>query len=259
MNMFSDTPSFWGDRLKASVLHLGLSLGIATLAALLVFVVWYPNPYREISGGRELFLLLVAVDVILGPLITLAVFNRNKPRRELRRDLAVVGLLQLAALGYGLWTVAAARPVHLVFEYKIFRMVHAIDVPPELLSQTPVGVDALPLTGPTMLGLRAVKDSKESLDATMAALQGFTLSARPDLWQPYEKSVPEVLQVARPIAELKARFANQAGEIDRVLMQAGRDSQNTVYVPMAGRKSFWTVFLDASSAQVVAAMPLDSF
>jgi hypothetical protein len=32
-----------------------------------------------------------------------------------------------------------------------------------------------------------------------------------------------------------------------------------VYVPMAGRKSFWTVFLDDSSAQVVAAMPLDSF
>ena len=54
MNMFSDTHSFWGDRLKASTLHLGLSLCIAALAALLVFAVWYPNPYREISGGREL-------------------------------------------------------------------------------------------------------------------------------------------------------------------------------------------------------------
>jgi len=154
MTMFSDTPSFWGDRLKASALHLGLSLCIAALAALLVFAVWYPNPYREISGGRELFLLLVAVDVILGPLITLAVFNRKKPHRELRRDLAIVAVIQLAALGYGLWTVALARPVHMVFEYKNFRMVHAVDVPPELLPQTPAGVEALPLTGPTLLGLR---------------------------------------------------------------------------------------------------------
>jgi len=259
MTMFSDTPSFWGDRLKASALHLGLSLCIAALAALLVFAVWYPNPYREISGGRELFLLLVAVDVILGPLITLAVFNRKKPHRELRRDLMVVGLIQLAALGYGLWTVAVARPVHMVFEYNHFRVVHAIDVPPELLSQTPAGVEALPLTGPTLLGLRPFKDDKESMDATMAALQGLTLSSRPDLWQPYEKSVPEVLKVARPASELKARFVNQATEIDRVLTQAGRTAENTVYVPMAGRKSFWTVFLDASSVQVVAAMPLDSF
>jgi len=259
MTMFSDTPSFWGDRLKASALHLGLSLCIAALAALLVFAVWYPNPYREISGGRELFLLLVAVDVILGPLITLAVFNRKKPHRELRRDLMVVGLIQLAALGYGLWTVAVARPVHMVFEYNHFRVVHAIDVPPELLSQTPAGVEALPLTGPTLLGLRPFKDDKESMDATMAALQGLTLSSRPDLWQFYEKSVPEVLKVARPVSDLKARFVNQAPEIDRVLTQAGCTAENTVYVPMAGRKSFWTVFLDASSAQVVAAMPLDSF
>jgi hypothetical protein len=259
MTMFSDTPSFWGDRLKASALHLGLSLCIAALAALLVFAVWYPNPYREISGGRELFLLLVAVDVVLGPLITLAVFNRSKPRKELRRDLAVVGLIQLAALGYGLWTVAVARPVHMVFEYKNFRVVHAIDVPPELLSQTPDGINALPLTGPTLLGLRPFKDSKESMDATMAALQGLSLSSRPDLWQPYEKSVPEVLKVAKPVSELKARFADQAVEIDRVLVKAGRNSQNTVYVPMAGRKSFWTAFVDASTAQVVATMPLDSF
>jgi len=62
------------------------------------------------------------VDVILGPLITLTVFNRSKPRSELVRDLTVVGLIQLAALGYGLWTVFVARPVHLVFEYDRFRV-----------------------------------------------------------------------------------------------------------------------------------------
>jgi hypothetical protein len=69
---------------------------------LLVFLVWYPNPYREISGGRELFLILVTVDVILGPLITLSIFNPVKAWKVLRRDLAIVGLIQLAALGYGM-------------------------------------------------------------------------------------------------------------------------------------------------------------
>ena len=77
------------------------SLLTICFAALLVFGIWYPYPYREISGGRELFLLVITVDVILGPLITLAVFNRKKPRSELRRDLAIVALLQLGALGYG--------------------------------------------------------------------------------------------------------------------------------------------------------------
>jgi hypothetical protein len=49
------------------------------VAAALVFGVWYPYPYREISGGRELFLIVVTVDVIWGHCITLAVFNRTKP------------------------------------------------------------------------------------------------------------------------------------------------------------------------------------
>ena len=125
---------FWQDRLKASSIHLGISLAIALLAALLVFGLWYPYPYREISGGRELFLILVAVDVILGPLMTLTIFNRSKPWPELRRDLAIVVLLQLAALSYGLWSVFVARPVHLVFEYDRFRVVHAVEVPPEMLA-----------------------------------------------------------------------------------------------------------------------------
>ena len=68
----------WKSKFKTAGIHLGLSLGLAVLAALLVFYIWYPYPYREISGGRELFLLVVAVDVILGPLITLSVSNHRE-------------------------------------------------------------------------------------------------------------------------------------------------------------------------------------
>ncbi|MFZ3218972.1 MAG: TfpX/TfpZ family type IV pilin accessory protein [Rhodoferax sp.] len=257
--MLLTTSAFWRDRLKAGAIHLGLSLLIAALAALLVFGVWYPYPYRELSGGRELFLLVVTVDVILGPLITLAVFNRAKPLPELRRDLATVVLIQLAALGYGMWTVSVARPVHMVFEYDRFRVVHAIDVPPELLEKTPPGVEALPWTGPTLLALREFKDGQERMDATLAAMQGASLSSRPDLWRAYASAVPDILQAARPVAELQARFPARAQEIDRVLAATGHNPQTLRYLPLAGRKAFWTVFLDPVTAQVVASLPLDPY
>ena len=121
--------SFWAGRARAAAIHLTISLALAALAGLLVFAVWYPYPYREISGGRELFILVVTVDVVMGPLMTLAVFNLSKPRKELFRDLAVIAVLQIAALVYGLWTVAVARPVHLVFEIDRFRVVHSIRDP----------------------------------------------------------------------------------------------------------------------------------
>ena len=249
----------WKERIRAAAIHLGISLAIAALAALLVFGLWYPYPYREISGGRELFFIVVSVDVILGPLITLAIFNRRKPWALLRRDLAIVGLIQLAALGYGLWTVFVARPVHLVFEIDRFRVVHALDVPQELLGRNQAGIEAMPVLGPTLLSVRPFRNSNESMEVTLAAVQGVAIGSRPDLWQPYEAGRQDVLKVAKPVAQLKARFPARAAEIDAAVKAGGRSPDSFAYVPLAGRKSFWTAFVDPSTADIVGFMPLDSF
>lgn len=249
----------WAQRARAAGLHFGFSALIAGLAALLVFGLWYPYPYREISGGRELFAIVVTVDVLLGPLITFAVFDRRKPIRELRLDLAVVVAIQLAGLGYGLWTVLEARPVHLVFEIDRFRVVHAVDIDARLLPATPAGIEAKPLLGPTLLAIRPFKDAGEKADATLAALGGADLGARPDFWQPYVAARADVLRAAAPAEELKGRFRDRAAEIDAALRQVGRSAEEIAYVPMTGRKSFWTVFVDARTADVVGFMPLDSF
>jgi hypothetical protein len=248
-------------RLNAALIHLGISLAVAALAALLVFLVWYPYPYREISGGRSLFLLLVSVDVIMGPLMTLVVFNRSKPRRELRRDMVIICLLQVVALAYGLWTMAAARPVHLVFEIDRFRVVHAIDVPTDLLHQAPIDLQRLPLTGPTLLSVREFKNAQESFDATAAALRGVALGARPDLWQSYAKGKQQVVEKARPLAELKIRFPTHEADIDRTLANSlGEKSLTSIgYIPMMGRNTFWTLLVDVNTAEVVAFTPIDSF
>lgn len=253
---------FWKARLNAAGIHLGISLTLAALAALLVFFVWYPYPYREISGGRSLFLLVITVDVIMGPLLTLAIFSAGKSLRALRFDLAIIGVLQLSALAYGLWTVAVARPVHLVFEINRFLVVHAIDVPPDLLKNASPAFRELPLTGPTLLSVRAFKDNVEKSDVTMAALGGVAVGARPDLWQSYGSGKSQVLQVARPLAELKTRFPARVGEIDMAVnsaVAAGRTAPPVAYVPMISRSTFWTVLVDASTSEVIAFVPIDSF
>lgn len=247
------------DRLGASGIHLGISLCVAVFAAALVFGLWYPYPYSEISGGRELFFLVVAVDVIMGPLITLAIFNRAKPRRELLIDFTVVGLLQLAALGYGLWTVFAARPVHLVFEYSRMTVVHAIDVDADLLAKAPTSLQKLPVTGPTVIALRPFKNPAEQFDATMAAFEGFPLAARSDLWQAYEPVRADVLKEAKPVAELRARFSNQAAQIDRAIAATGKPVTDVRYLPLLSRKTAWTVLLDTTTAEPLGYLPLDSF
>lgn len=255
------SPSLKG-RLLATGIHLTLSSVVAAMAAWLVFALWYPYPYREISGGRHLFLIVMAVDVIMGPLLTLAVFNRNKPTAELRRDLTVIGLLQVAALAYGLWTVSVARPVHLVFEIDRFRVVHAIDIPEEEMDLAPPDLRRLPWTGPTLLSVRNFRNQQEGSDATLAAVQGFPLGARPFLWQRYDEARPQILKVARPLSDLKNRFPDQAGTIDAALRSGpdrGGANPSVAYIPMAGRDKFWTALLDLRTTEVITFVPIDSF
>jgi len=248
----------WKERGRASGIHLCISLLVALVAGTLMFALWFPYPYREISGGRELFMLVVGVDVVLGPLITFMIFNRTKPWRELRRDLASVGVLQMAFLAYGLWSVSLARPVHLVWEIDRFRVVHAADIPEELM-RGPAGAVPLPWTGPTLIAARPFRNANEDQEATLAALEGLHIGARPELWQPYDAARARISAQARPATELKSRFAALASQIDEVLRPSGRSIEGVAYVPMVGRNSFWTAFVDAKSADVIAFMPLDPF
>ncbi len=249
----------WREKFVAAGIHFGLSIAVAALTALLVFGLWYPYPYREISGGRELFLLVVTVDVILGPLLTFIIFSRRKPRAELLRDLAVIAMIQLAALGYGTWTVFVARPVHLVFEIDRFRVVHAVDIDEQLMDKAPPGVEACRYGGPRCWLYVRSRMSKEKFDATIAALGGADMGARPDLWQSYDQSRADVLRAAKPVSQLKTRFPAQGAEIDAVLHKAGRKPEATAYLPMVGRSVVWTAFVDATTAEVVGFLPLDSF
>ena len=247
------------DRLRASAIHLAISLSIALLAALVVFGLWFPYPYRELSGGRDLFLLVIAVDVVMGPLITLVIFNRAKSRRHLVMDFSVVGLLQLAALSYGLFTVFIARPVHLVFEFHRMAVVHAVDVDPKLLSEAPPELQYLPLTGPTLLSLRAFKTADEQMTSTLQAAQGLAQAAQPGLWQPYSTARADILKEAKPVAQLKSRFPNQAAAIDSAVAKSGFGADKLRYLPLLGRKDAWTVLIDSANAQPVGFLPIDSF
>ncbi|MBC7437924.1 MAG: hypothetical protein H7332_17875 [Bdellovibrionales bacterium] len=84
----------WKDHCRASGNHLHISPALAFLAGLLVFGIWHTYPYREISGDRELFLLLnlpgLATMPMLGPtLVSVRPFKDGN--EQVNATLAMVG------------------------------------------------------------------------------------------------------------------------------------------------------------------------
>lgn len=210
----------------------------------------------EVGG---VFLLIITVDMILGPMITLLIFNNQKSPAELKLDLGFIVLLQTAALTYGVWTIFMVRPVHLVFEFDRFRVVYAIDIRENIATETFESVNVTPYGGPSLLGLRKFKDVEEEVDATIAALQGFSLSSRPYLWQSYNASRIDVMRAAQPIKLMRQRFPNKKIELNAFLQTSAVPEDLIRFLPLVGRKSFWTILIDGRNGDVIGFLPIDSF
>lgn len=245
-----------GTRFRAAFVHLVISALVAALAGVLVLGVWYPWPYAEISGGWAMFWLLVSVDMVIGPMLTLLIYNPTKSRVALILDFSVIGLLQVAALAYGLMSLFEARPVYLVFEYDRFRVVHAADLNDESIAKGAPEFQFLPVTGPRLLSLRRMKDS-ERLEMTLAELSGLHAAMQPTLWQAYVQDAEGVRRRMQPVADLLTRFPASTATIRKALK--GVEVQQAAYVPMIGKEQYWTVLLHQESLDVLGFVLLDSF
>src|SRR5690554_5070320 len=121
-------------RVKAFGVHLLTSAVVALAVVALVFGLWYPAPLATATGVTEIFLILLVVDVCLGPLLTLLVYKEGK--KTLVMDLTIIVLLQLGALGYGVYTVAEDRPAWLVFSVNRFELIRINDINERKLDET---------------------------------------------------------------------------------------------------------------------------
>ena len=112
-------------RQKAFSIHLIISATIAASVIALTLLLWYKPPFFSALGGKHILLILLGVDVTLGPLITLIIFNPMKSRKALTFDLSVIAVLQSAALIYGMSVLFHARPVFVVFSEGSFDLITA--------------------------------------------------------------------------------------------------------------------------------------
>jgi hypothetical protein len=184
-------------RLLAFAIHLAISALIGTLTFALIYFIWFPSPYFQLTNGRELFLLLLGCDVVLGPLLTLVIFNTLKPRRELRRDLTLIAFIQLAALGYGLHVIFEVRPLYVVFYGDQFNVVAAdeVTIDPKLGGTPKLSLHSL--LGPQIVGAE-MPDNKEERQAILwsSVGGGADIFGMPKYFVPYQQMKDAVRQKA---------------------------------------------------------------
>lgn len=237
-------------RLRAFLVHLSISGIIGILVGLVFWFVLYPAPLFRAVGGLDIFLVVLAVDVVLGPCITLLIFRRNK--KGLVFDLAAIAAVQIAALAYGVMTLYAGRPVYVAALGPRFEVIQASEIDRSDLAESG---QELPRWGPLWVGVREEPDPVKRSDMIFSALAGVDYGHKPKYHAPLAQMQARLLAEARPIAELRMRNVAADAEITAWLQAKGYADDAARFVGLKARAQDMAVILDAKTAIVVGVAP----
>lgn len=237
-------------RWKAAGLHLFICVAIALVALAVMLLVWYPWPLFQAMGGNELVMILVAVDVVIGPLCTLVVFKSGK--WGMKFDLMVIGLLQAAAFAYGAYVVSLARPAYIVFVKDRYEVATPVELEPEALAQARFPeFRGVPLWKPRLVATDFPTDKAEQQHLINQALAGLDLQHFPKYYAPYAERRDLVLSKAQTLAEFRQSEPKGARVIEDWLRESGRPEDSVRCLLLRARKAFVAVAVDPKTAEPV--------
>lgn len=242
------------NRFKAALLHLFGTACIVLLIFLVVRLVWYPGKLFEAASGTDLIAILGIVDVVLGPLVTLIIFSPSKP--SLKTDLAIVVLVQLGFLIYGIYSIYVARPVYIPFDEDRFYLVTANEIDPEDRKkvETPV-FKSLPLAGPQIVGTELPEDPGMREKIKFGGMVGMGIQVLPQYYVPYDHAVASIKKAAVQANELaKSVVATSKEDITRLTdYEAAKraEGKNVRFVRLITRKTMLYIAIDMATGEPV--------
>ncbi len=246
---------------RIAFVHFCISLAVVLTVAAYVLLVWFPNGLLQLTGGVGLFVVLILVDLVCGPGLTLVLFDPRKPSLKWRIDIALIVGIQLAALGYGVTQIAKTRPVYLAFEGDRFRVVQALDVDLARIGEAPALLQSLSWTGPRPLGVRlSVPTDADFVASVQESIRGLHPAFRPSRWVTYDSQASQVVSSAKSLDQLERKSATPKRVLSEAVSATGLPKDRLGYLPLVrDLNTSWIVLVDLQSAQPVGSLSIDGW
>jgi hypothetical protein len=190
------------ERFLATAWHIVFSLVLLSIALYLVYEVWYPTPLNIAMGVTSIYLMLLAIDLIVGPFLTFLVYKKDK--KKLCFDLIVILAIQLSAFSFGLYILSQGRPVWQVFVIDDIELVSPIDLRTPITGlKEPQLKDGL-LKAPLWIAAVYSDDTKIRQSQKEAEMfDGISLATRPETYHPLQVKSRVVLEKLQSVDKLR--------------------------------------------------------
>jgi len=225
-------------RKKFFLSHLSISILIALLVMGLVFFVWYPLPLAKAVGVTHIFLMMLAIDVIVGPLLGLLVYKEGK--KSLKFDLTVIIFIQISALLYGIYSIEQGRPVWMVYSVDRFELVRKNEIILENINHVKPQFQHVSWLKPHFVATEFAKNTQQRNDDMFAdVLGGISLAQRPERYVNFAEAKEHIQKRAQSL-ELLQQY-NDKAVVEKTL---AKYPQATAFLPMKASSVDMTVLIN---------------
>lgn len=238
------------ERTKFFLSHLLLSFFVALLIVGLVFFTWYPSPLATAVGVTHIFLMLLVIDVILGPFLGLLVYKKGK--KTLKFDLVVIILIQIVALCYGVYNIEQGRPVWLVYNVDRFELVRKNELVDTNIQQAKPQFQKTSWFMPQYVATEFAKGTQQRNDEIFAEVfSGISISQRPERYVELTQAKTQIQQRALPLKELE-RY-NSKTEVEKTLVKY---PNTKAWLPLKANATDMVVLINKETAEIIKIVDL---
>lgn len=236
-------------RYRAAFIHVLISATVVAIILGIVFFGWYPGWTFRAAGAVSPVFVMIGVDIVLGPLLTLIIYKAGKP--GLKFDLAFIATVQLVALTFGSYTLYAERPHYLVFAVDRVTLVarKSVDVAKissELRAQDGIGrivnVFARTPTDPA--------EFQRFLDGILFEGQA-DLERRSEYWETWSAGAQEIRAEVRMLSEFRSANALENAAIDDAVRRLGDAHPQLGLLPVGGIEDDIGLLIDLESLELL--------
>ena len=226
-------------RLKAFSLHLLSSATVLTLILGSLYLGWYHWPGWHLTDVTQVVLVMVCVDVVLGPTLTFIIANQKKSRRELTRDIGIIVAVQLCALIYGSVSLWNGRPLYYAFSESVLQLVQAYDIED---AEADAGRRQNPALAPHWYSLprwiwAPLPEDPEATQKIVASAVsgGDDVISMPKYFKPWEDGLPSLRKQLKKVDDVGYFDKNEKKKLKERMRVAGLPDDQLNTMPFTGR------------------------
>ena len=239
-------------RFKAFSIHFAISLIIFLILLYFILIQWYPEPLFSNDGGWRVIRIIIGVDLILGPFLTLIVFKAGKP--GLKFDLTMIALIQAVALSWGVWTTYNERPAAIIYTLDFFTPVPAYQL--KEVGMTPAMLKKFGESWPVVIYSDIPKEKlSEVLSKAMRSGKPLYLAT-----EYYKKFSNEQANILKENSMNLEKYVEDKPKLKKRYQRAllsNEAKKNISYLALHSREKWVTTIFDLDSMRIIDTIDLD--